>query len=534
MAFAFSQIEPETTGQVFKIPTPITSFLGASMAQGWHDSAFNSVMRMEEYHLEDQDTNYPMLSPDEANTQYGIKHHLSFDTPVRQNVAELMNKRKKAEMDREFILANGSSSIRLVPGMAASFIAGVSNPLDFGLMFLPIVGEEKMARAASIMGRGAFRQGLARGLISQEALVRAGIPAPRLAAAIIQGGVGQAAFEVPTALATWQEKGDYTIQNFLTNVGMGGLLAGGLHLGVAAAGRLFRGLRQSTRDAMLKQAMNDFLTGKDTDLSDYVHVDENAILQKVLADHDALEMEKAKQSINMDDIRQAVYDKFQEYPKIAAMMGDDGKIYTGPAHFLTNMPEHVKAVAEGFVTDKGRFVSRDEAAALVGHGGELLSEELSNETAAMHPSEESLYWNAYEQTGSKNEALNALRAHRLKISRENFFARPEVQELVDREKNQVIDAIMDKKRAEFDPSQQVNAEVQRLKEAAHSMSREQVSDHTHSEVPDGSDDAHIEKQIKSLEQDVKGVEEKEVKLPEPPKPHADAVDIALGCIIEEL
>src|SRR5882724_10322623 len=144
MSYSLPQIDPETSGQVTQMYVPFDRYISASFDQGQHDSAFNSVMRMEEMHLDNVDESSPMLTPEQAQQQYGVGD-LKFDQPIRQVAAQTMAQRKKQEMDRNFFMSQGSSKARFLPGMAASMLGGVSNPLDLGLMFLPVVGEERLA-----------------------------------------------------------------------------------------------------------------------------------------------------------------------------------------------------------------------------------------------------------------------------------------------------------------------------------------------------------------------------------------------------
>ena len=326
MSFAFSQIDPETSGQVDKLPVPMMDYLGAMTRQGWHDSSFNSIMEMREYSLENGDDHSPMLQPDQANERYGIRGQLQFDEPVRESVAQLRNRRKRDEMDRQLLIDNGQSAARMVPGLAASFVGGVSNPLDLGLMFVPVVGEEAVAEKLAVAGIGGFRQALARGVIPIESIVKSQVPFPKFTAAMIQGVGTQAVFEVPTMLNRWQQGLPYDAGTFAEDVVSAGVLSGALHAGISAASRLLRSIRPETAAAIERQAHNDFLRNQETDLSKYVSVDENMILQKVLAEMDPIHRAAAEEEWlrNAGLVETQVSDKLRaEIQEISARLEEE-------------------------------------------------------------------------------------------------------------------------------------------------------------------------------------------------------------------
>jgi hypothetical protein len=64
--------------------------------------------------------------------------------------------------------------------------------------------------------------------------------------------------------------------------------------------------------------------------------------------------------------------------KESAFQSIDGEVVgTGPFHDITQLPENFQVQAEGFIDNKGNFVSREEAAKLVNQSGELRSEDLN-------------------------------------------------------------------------------------------------------------------------------------------------------------
>jgi hypothetical protein len=146
---------------------------------------------------------------------------------------------------------------------------------------------------------------------------------------------------------------------------------------------------------MLRKAADDFLNGRETEVHKFVSVDEAAILNKVKF-NDVMARERALAGIDIEDVRRVVKEKYDEkVTAIAIRVGD--KIFPGvpgEVHFDTieriteENPELVgltkQQMAEltpdrfnellydeqvlfesGFITDKGKFVDREEAVKLL-------------------------------------------------------------------------------------------------------------------------------------------------------------------------
>lgn len=368
--FAFSQIDPRTTGQVFDMEVPVSRYLGAAGEQGWHDSVFSTLSRMTEYHLEENDPDNQVLSAQGANIAYGIGD-LKFDKDTKVGVAKLMHDRKQMEMDRSFYMSQDNHNLAAgIAGMGTQMIASIANPLDFSLMFMPFVGGEKIAASASIMGRGALvRQALARGLVTQETLANLVPRGSGLAGSMINGLMAQTAMEPAKLLEANQTQGKVNPFDALTNIAASGLFAGLFHVGMKGAAHVFSGLTETTKVAMYRKALDDFAKGNDIEVHDYVKLDDAYIEARAKFDEYKARAEAEKAFPSEDPIVSAAI-------KLA-----DGSIHTGDSHYaiaddtgvlLDGMGDSLpdSGVVPGFVTKSGKFLDRHEADALIGfpHG----------------------------------------------------------------------------------------------------------------------------------------------------------------------
>lgn len=159
------------------------------------------------------------LSADEANQKYGIDGKLRFDAPVYEAVAQDLNDRRRAELQRQDILARSAGG--LVQGAAqlgVGFVAGLLDPLNVAASLIPVVGEARMARMLEQAGSAAGR-----------AAVRAEIGA-------VQGAIGAAVVEPIIYGVAQQEQADYHATDSLLNIAFGTVLGGGLHVVGGAIG----------------------------------------------------------------------------------------------------------------------------------------------------------------------------------------------------------------------------------------------------------------------------------------------------------
>lgn len=189
----------------------------------------------------------PMLTPEEANTKYGIsaggKSHLSWNEPVRERDAKELNGLKRDELLRNDIINRGAGGFwqgtaKLGVGLGASLI----DPLNILSAFIPIVGEANFARLLATSGSRV---------------------AARAMTGAIEGTVGAAMLEPFVYGLSKAEQRDYTMADSMLNIAFGGVLGGGLHVGGGAIKDRLFGISKIIDDAPLetKRAMlGDALT----------------------------------------------------------------------------------------------------------------------------------------------------------------------------------------------------------------------------------------------------------------------------------
>lgn len=280
--FAFSQIEPNRTGEISRYDIPINRWLDLKFESGRDFTAGGAISRM----TEDAIADGPEVSAELANKEWGIPGYLKFDGPIKAQVAALRNARKLRELELTAHLnaADHSwASWKGVAGFGAQMVGNISHPLDFGLMFLPVVGSSMKAKAAADAGRGIVRQAIARGVFTEEALA-ARIAFPRFGAAVIDGTIGNALAEIPVFVQKTRDQADYGVSDAAINIAGGGVFAGALHLGFRGLARAFDRLSPEIKEHMLQHEADAFLKSETPVTSKIAQVDENAIALRVEED----------------------------------------------------------------------------------------------------------------------------------------------------------------------------------------------------------------------------------------------------------
>ncbi len=396
--FILPQIDPETQGRISKPYVPMSRFFGAGFEQGEHDAGYGSASRWQELRLEDAySSNEKDLTPEEATTKWGVGD-FKFEVPVKNGVARLMNQQKRAEMNRSLLLSAGSDgffSKRGLAGMTATMAGSMFNPLDFALSFLPVVGTVGKVKAATKIGSI-----LERGLITDEALVKAGISAPKMVATVANAGAFMVVDQIPHLVAARQYHEDFTVKEAAMNAAMAMAFGAVIHGGVAgyskfqervqAAGKLHDRLSPETKVEMARQSINDLLKDQTTDISNWVKLDREQIRLKALADFDEIgARSKFRENMNLEEVRASVKEKFNLDVKSLAVrhtteMGET-KIYPGEEHARItydnkfpgeDMTDASGKYESGFLLDNGEFVSREMARDIDGLPGSGYNHEL--------------------------------------------------------------------------------------------------------------------------------------------------------------
>lgn len=149
----------------------------------------------------------PLEEPDALNEKYGYLG-LKFDRPERRRVAEILAKQKQEDLIRQDILARAPGGVGSTAAiLGASFLRAAMDPLNIASAFVPVVSQARYAGW----------------------LARIGPTGARLGRGTIEGMVGNAMIEPLVAGLSRSQQLDYTMADALVNIGLGGLLGGGLH-----------------------------------------------------------------------------------------------------------------------------------------------------------------------------------------------------------------------------------------------------------------------------------------------------------------
>lgn len=233
MPFAFKAYEPSEVGSVERWDVPLNDWLGLKFSQGVNDTAFGAISRFTEDQIWDEG---PTMHQDVANLKFGIPGQLVFNEPVTIQRARLMRERKDEELRRTAYFnsaSHGYLTAKAALGTLASMAGSVANPLDFSLMFVPIVGSEA---GIAKLGTGATRleRFAAKGFVTGESLSSR---IPHFSAAVINGTVGNAITEIPLFIQNTRDQSDYKLEDAVSNVLMGGIFGGILHAGIKGLGK---------------------------------------------------------------------------------------------------------------------------------------------------------------------------------------------------------------------------------------------------------------------------------------------------------
>lgn len=508
MSFAFPTVDPETSGAELTYDVPIGRYLGASFDEGKHFTVLNSLSRMREISTADADPTSPMLSPTEAQAKYGVGD-LKFDEPVRESVAKIMSDRKKREMDRAFFLSHGSSAGRFLPGMAASILGGISNPLDLGLMLIPFVGEEAVAaKATSMAGRV-----LARRLVTREVLREIFPKAPALTESVINGVVGQSLFEIPNLIASKQDKADYGLDQALFNIATGGAFAASLHGAFHLLGKLNRG----TREEMGRTALNQILRDESVKVDNFVKLDD-AVIWRLVQFDEIKARQAAEGMVDPKVIEERVFKEYgvHAHPETpAALIAATGEVMVDSRHWtdamIAFMDKHGEDnIMRGTHLIDGRVVPEAQTAAAFGVPVEdIHSEFLTMKSEnGMTQAEDARFQLLQEEGKSRQDALDQVFKEREDRRKEIFFRDPDNLKRVEEYRQRAIESEIERMRAEHDPFQQFGEarrkEIERQIAEGKTLSPEVVQ----KSIPvDDSGTADVDKDIETLKKALKTTED---------------------------
>lgn len=538
--FAFSTIEPNRGGFLERPEIPLGRFLGAAWDQGVHDSMGGSLYRIsEQFQLEhdisalgflDQQAGRT-LSADEANAQYGDQR-LRFTEPVNEGTARLLRERQDEQSRRNYLLSAGASSAgRVAASFGVSMLASLANPLDFSLMFFPIVGAEG---TAARVGGGALRQGLARGLITEERLAaRLGTTGAKLAGAAVEGTVGQAVAEIPLFISNSMDQTPYTVSDSLTNIALGGAFATGFRLALTGAGRLFKKLSPDTREAAFHKAASDFLNGKDVEVHKLVELDEAAIRERVVFDATAararalsmvdekllfeeawararLDVEGSAGKVDQPNLIKIA----EEWIPIFEQQGKDTALLKKLLEAAKESSPETMSLGE---LKRVLETGRPSSSAVLNL--QNLASQLNLEFDPLERTFPAAYYIAPDPERRRLQKIAGVSDEDLARPGEisNERRRQQVQELqmqkelqvrqaVEKEKERRVKEYLEQLRREFDPEQEtrrrVNEEIQRQQKEGKVLSDEQVAKYKNKSISDESDITVLERDVEQLKKDL--------------------------------
>jgi len=530
MSDILPQIEPETSGRVTRLDVPVSQYLSTAFSAGQGDSMLRAFSNIHEDEI-DKTKNPKMLSSDDANKQYAVGD-LKFPDgqEVNEGMAQAMNARERTRMDQNAILSSGATKMRFLPGMAARILGATANPVDFGSMFIPFVGEAGKADALFAAGRP-IAGALSRGLITEEQIARTGFPMPKLIASMTQAGIWGGMADLPKIYESHIENQP------LPEVGLDVLgqaaFAGILH----GVGHGLKFVSDTTHEAMSKQAMNDFLQDKDISAHQYLPMDEH-VLQYQAIEHDRQLRLEAANSVNTEAIKRDVVKELGEFPIDAALQHEKtGEVVSQQSALHDMLPNSENAReadgtnkvgtgewVRGFVTNKGWFVNRDEADQMTGSGGNFLTAEAlhagSSDPDWLSHEERTHYDDLNEKGFTDAEAINKIRDMREQRRQQRILANPNVKAEIDKRRQAAIDKWVEDKKQEL--ANPVNKETQKA-------AKESLVDPKDVQKYTG-DESHLNKM---LDEDLESMGHKEPeKVSDELTPEHKSIDAAVGCILK--
>lgn len=170
----------------------------------------------------------PRLTAEEANKKFGLPG-LEFDGDIYEYDARLRNENHAVSIVRGDQVQRAKKGFwNSASRFSAELVASIADPINVASSFVPIVGQARYLRMAASMGAGKAR--LARGFI--------------------EGSVGAAMLE-PAMFALNDDLGlEYGLKDSLLNIGIGGLVGGGLHFGAPLTRDLFNWSKHKVADAV--------------------------------------------------------------------------------------------------------------------------------------------------------------------------------------------------------------------------------------------------------------------------------------------
>lgn len=213
-----------------------------------------------------KETPRKLLPAEEANRKYGLPENgLTFNEPITEEAARILNSRKKQEIYNQEIIAQ-AKGWKAVGGFTMGMVASLAQPEQFALNILggiiakPILGAKYAAETLAMLN-----------------------PAARLGSRAIAGSVEGAVGAVISEPIQWavalNEQADYGMMDTLMNLAGGTVLGGGLHVVGGTTADWVKGLRQQTWSKGLDAAVSQMLNGRSVEVEPLIKQDPSAILK---------------------------------------------------------------------------------------------------------------------------------------------------------------------------------------------------------------------------------------------------------------
>lgn len=172
----------------------------------------------------------PVMQPDEYNKAYAPPSQSIGTEPMPQGIAQIIGDSKRAQAERDAVLARDPSSWPV--RFASSAVASLVDPLNDATLFLPGIGEEAIAAR-----------------IGEGALARTGA---RAVAGAATGALAQAPLSAFRGVLSAQDTQDYDLRSAFQDMVTSAAVNAAFHAGFGAVGDLMKwhGDPQVKQDAM--------------------------------------------------------------------------------------------------------------------------------------------------------------------------------------------------------------------------------------------------------------------------------------------
>lgn len=208
--------------------------MGAAAEESWLRTPGVSIknwLKMQDAKTDDSKE----YTPDEIKETEWYRKELDYGKGVNESTAQLMAEWYDDRKERENIMAASPggfwrSTARLGVSLGTQFL----DPLNYALAYVPIVGQARYARMAQ----------------------KIGVFPARAITGFVEGAVGNAMVEPFVYAQSKNEQVDYTYDDMLMSIGLGGVVGGAIHTGAGFIGDVM-GLTKSPKDILLEKTLYD-------------------------------------------------------------------------------------------------------------------------------------------------------------------------------------------------------------------------------------------------------------------------------------